>query len=215
MKKVITIVMIAMTLLLTVPAYADGLIVDDFMGMWVNYYDTNSNGATIEAIYLRDDHTVFYMNRRFNASDAGFGREFVGSWEVNGDCIHIKYGDSAESDLYMSDGFLLIPLGGDQYITYGKVPVWGKVDAPQASGVAVPQGEYVIGEDIPAGRYTVDAGDAKRVTVWVYRPNGMSDYYYIGSKENEQTMTANLQDGGKLRIEGATVYLSALAGLGF
>ena len=213
MKKLFCI--LALFSVLMGAAWAEGLTESDFMGAWVNVYDTKDDGASAEIIYLRDDHKVFYMNRRFSTDGPGLGREYVGSWSVNGDCIHIKYGDNTESDVYMSGGFLLIPLGGDQYITYGKVPAWGEAEAPQASGVAVPQGEYVIGEDIPAGRYTVDAGDAKRVTVWVYRPNGMSDYYYIGSKENEQTMTANLQDGGKLRIEGASVYLSTFAGLGF
>lgn len=215
MKKLLCV--LAVVALLMGSAWAEGLTESDFMGMWVDVYDTDGGGAVAEMIYLRDDHKVFYMNHSFKADDTGFGREYVGSWSVNGNCIHIKYGETVESDIYMSnDGFLLIPLGGDKYITYGKVPVWGeKPDAPQLSGVAVPQGEYNVGEDIPAGKYTVDAGDAKRVTVWVYAPNGFADYYYIGTKENEQTMTVNLKEGGKLKIDGATVYMSTFAGLGF
>lgn len=228
MKKIFALILV-LCLFAGVPAFADGLTEADFMGTWVNIYDNNSGGAVMEFFHIREDHRVFYLNRRFEKDDPGFGRQYVGSWDVRGNVIHLKYGDNTETDVYMSDGFLMVPLGGDQYVPFGRVPVWGKdagatpAAAPDPTpeptqavqGVAIPQGEYSIGIDIPAGKYVIDAGPAKRVTVWTYDAEQWVDCYYIGSEENEQTMIVNLEEGGRLRIERATVYLRPFKGFDF
>lgn len=214
MKKLFCI--LALFSVLLGAAWAEGLTESDFMGAWVNVYDTKDDGASAEIIYLRDDHKVFYMNRRFNADGPGFGREYVGSWSVNGDCIHIKYGDNTESDVYMSGGFLLIPLSGDNYIPYVKAPVWGeeKKDEAATNGITVPMGEYIIGDEIPEGKYTVFCGMTELAVVWVYAPKAsMGKYYSIGTGLSEQKANVTLTDGGRFEVEHGKVYLLPYEGI--
>lgn len=219
MKKLLFVLSLAFCFAFFSVAYADGLTEADFMGAWADVYDTSDGGATMEFFYLREDHTLFYVNRRFEGNTEGFGRVYIGSWSVNGDAIHIVYGVNIETDVYMTENYLLIPAGGDQYYTYGKVPLWADKDKKEDRdlGIAIPQGEYQIGTDIPAGKYTIDAGDADRITVYIYPTEKTYpyDYYYIGTREKEISMVANLQEGGHIKIDGATVYLSPFKGFDF
>lgn len=211
MKKAVITIVFMLSIFCIASAAADGLTEADFMGTWARVYDSSDGGAVSEVFYLRDDHTVFYMNQRYDSENPGYGRQYVGSWLVHGNCIHIKYGDNAETDVYMSnDGFMLIPLGGDKYITYGKVPVWEEnpKSNDENKGVAVYQGEYSVGEDIPEGRYIVDSGGAYYVTIRIYPAKGMSYYYHIGTSEDSNIAVLNLEYGATIRIEGATVYFS-------
>lgn len=219
MKRLFVVLTLVCSIILSSAAFSEGLTEADFMGAWVEVHDNNDGGATMEFFYLREDHTLFYVNRRFDADAEGFGRVYVGSWSVNGTAIHIKFGNNVEADVYQSDGFLLIPAGGDQYFTYGKVPLWADKDkkTEQNLGVAIPQGEYQIGSDIPAGKYTIDSGNAASVTVYIYptEKNYPYDYYYIGTREKETSMVANLQEGGHIKIDGASVYFSPFKGFDF
>lgn len=214
MKKVMTIVLILILMLSVMPANAFDESI--FYGAWARSHEKDDGGLTMEYFYLASDHTVYYVNRSFDAESEGFGRAFVGSWTTTNDGIHIIYGNNAETDAYITkNGFLTIPgVGG--YIPYGDIPEYGeeKEQEKPDGAISVYQGEYDVGVDLPAGKYTVDSGDAGRVTVWVYDANGRSNYYYIGTKENEKYMVAKLEEGGKLRIDGASVTLSPFTGFG-
>ena len=212
MRKVMTFLLLCALLCASIPASAFDESI--FYGTWVMANEKDDGGLLADFFYLAPDHTVYYMNRVFEADAEGFGRAAVKSWAVTDDGIHIIFGDNSETDAYMSqNGFLLIP-GPGGYIPFGKVPVYGeeKTQEKLEGTITVYQGEYEVSADIPSGKYVVDAGEAAKITVWVYDANGWSNYYYIGAKQNEQYMVVKLEDGGKLRIEGASVTLSPFAG---
>ena len=207
MKKIVSLLVALVSLLFVCSAYAAESTVDDYMGIWVNLYDTKDGGASGEVIYIREDHKVFYVNQSFTDQEAGFGRQYVGSWDVRGNCIHIIYGTSAESDVYMSnDGFLLIPLGGDKYIAYGKAPVWGEAKQAQddsSDAVIVPVGEYLIGQDIPAGRYTIEVDPNTSVATFEVKQNEESSSgktYWLGSVYGGTTANVTLKEGNVLIV---------------
>lgn len=207
-----TIVLILFLMLSVMPANAFDESI--FYGAWARSYEKEDGGLTMEYFYLAADHSVYYVNRSFDAESEGFGRAFAGSWDTIDDGIHIVYGNSAETDAYISkDGYLLIPYG-EKYIPFGKVPVYGeeKEEKKLEGSITIYQGEYDVSADILAGKYVIDAGEAAKITVWVYDAKGWSNYYYIGTKQNEQYMVVKLEDGGKLRIDGASVTLSPFAG---
>lgn len=79
----------------------------------------------------------------------------------------------------------------------------------QAEGQTLSQGEYVIGWHIPEGRYIINAGKSKSVSVYVYEDtNYYPDSYYIGYAHNEYQTVVNLKDGYVLKISGGTVKIT-------
>ena len=78
----------------------------------------------------------------------------------------------------------------------------------QAEGYTLSQGEYLVGWHIPAGRYIINAGKSRNVTVYVYDEKGYyPDSYYIGSAYNEYQTIVNLKTGYTLKITGGTVNI--------
>ena len=213
MKKVITICITMVLLLFCVSASAFDESI--FYGGWVVAGEKDDGGVFMEIFYLTPDHKVFYMNRSFTADEEGFGRQAVGSWSVIENGIHVKYGNTAETDASMSkDGFFLIP-GPGGYIPYGKVPVYGETKE-NADSIQAPTGEYYVGEDFPAGRYTVEVSpDNYSVHIIVYE-NEEDKYgtsYFLGESHGSYTMNIRLKDGNIIESKSAPFVLTPFSGL--
>ena len=120
MKKFISI-LILLALVLT--ASASALDRSYYVGTWVSTYDNDDGGATAELFYLADSGTLFYLNQVYDPDEIGFGRQYIGLWYETPGGIHVKFGNHAESNGFISaDGFLMLSLGTGYYIPYGKVP---------------------------------------------------------------------------------------------
>lgn len=67
----------------------------------------------------------------------------------------------------------------------------------------MPLGTYVVGMDLPAGRYELAGPESGQyATVWHTR--FISSYYYIGGEAYPgQTVTLDLEDGDTIRVERA------------
>lgn len=78
--------------------------------------------------------------------------------------------------------------------------------------VVVPMGEYIVGEDIPAGIYTVVTGDGY-CNLEVYS-NGKKIYDY-DSLESKTIGKLTLKDGQTVHIKYDSVTFSPYKGLGF
>lgn len=77
----------------------------------------------------------------------------------------------------------------------------------------VPQGVYNVGEDIPAGRWTIKAN----ASLWVFIYNGESEYcdsmYWLDSSDPQVNLV--LKEGQRIEINGTvtfTPYTSAALG---
>lgn len=213
MKKVITISITMALLLSCVSAFAFDESI--FYGGWALAGEKDDGSAFMEFFYLAPDHKVFYMNRSFTADEEGFGRQAVGSWSVIENGIHVKYGNTAETDAFMSkDGFFLIP-GPGGYIPYGKVPVYGETKE-NADALNVPPGEYYVGEDFPAGRYTIEVSpDNYAVLIKIYE-NEDDEYgssYAIGEAYGSYTLNVKLKDGNIVESKSTPFVLTPFAGL--
>ena len=81
-------------------------------------------------------------------------------------------------------------------------------------GVTVPIGEYTVGEDIPAGVYTIKSTDLCRVSVFAdssERYAGFSEY--ISGDDIIGKLT--LENGQFVRIKMGSAVFSPYKGLGF
>lgn len=89
----------------------------------------------------------------------------------------------------------------------------------EAKEVTVPQGTYVIGVDIPAGTYTLEAGSIVAMTMvfetkdGVENLDGLINSYSIS--EGEPAGRVELKDGNAIQISLGSVVFKPYQGLGF
>ena len=85
------------------------------------------------------------------------------------------------------------------------------------SGVKVPPGSYVIGEDIPAGTYRVDFPVVSDLLMGLFMAytEDYSDYvtYYIGENNTTAIGKVELKEGMTLEISDTTAIFYAYTGL--
>lgn len=80
--------------------------------------------------------------------------------------------------------------------------------------VTVPVGIYIVGEDIPAGNYTIRCGEDTGFNFVVRTATGklvFSQYVYSGDHIGKVI----LQNGNKVEIDYSTVIFAPYKGLGF
>ena len=99
----------------------------------------------------------------------------------------------------------------DELIALNKAVVMELMSRKDFKEVAVPSGEYKVGEDIPAGAYTVKA---KQFAVLVtYEKNG--DYGDVYTVESDSCIgKLTLEKGESIQITGDVIF-TPYAGLGF
>ena len=120
MKKAVSILIL---LALAFSASATAADRSDYVGAWVSASDTDSGGSEIVVFFLSESGTLFFLNQLFSTDEIGFGRQYIGLWYETPGGIHVKFGNHAESNGFISaDGFLMLSLGTGYYIPYGKVP---------------------------------------------------------------------------------------------
>lgn len=78
----------------------------------------------------------------------------------------------------------------------------------------IPQGEYIIGDLIPAGNYRFSLINAERdvVTLWVEKANRISSNYYSMTSEKPEVIL-HLEDDWTLRVTYADAIMSEISEL--
>lgn len=82
--------------------------------------------------------------------------------------------------------------------------------------VSVPAGEYVIGEDIPAGTYTLDSDGMAMISVYSDASKnimGMVAAHTVGNGETVGKI--ELKEGNVVEIQFTSIIFKTYAGLGF
>ena len=102
MKKLLAVVLI-LALLLPVAAFADD---SDVVGCWAHYELLTTGCPNMEMIYLAPDHTCYFLIQSFKSDDAGLGRTFVGTWEMQSDgTVLAKTGNNTSTVLSFSPNY--------------------------------------------------------------------------------------------------------------
>lgn len=87
------------------------------------------------------------------------------------------------------------------------------VKRPEWKEVSVPAGNYIIGEDIPAGTYSIEGADALAVIESTKPGSRMSEFYYMLDR-GEVVGKVELTEGCSLRLNGAVIFRPPVS-LGF
>lgn len=103
----------------------------------------------------------------------------------------------------------------DELIALNKAVVMELMSRKDFKEVAVPAGTYKVGEDIPAGTYTVKAEGDQYIALNVLDKNGNYTLkMYIVEEDNPIGKLA-LEDGETVATMGGIVIFTPYAGLGF
>jgi len=102
MKKLLALILI-LALLLPAAALAAE---KDVVGCWASYELQKDGAPAMIMIYLAENHTCFFLAQSFNPDDEGFGRAFVGTWQMNDDgSVTAKTGNNTETAMLFDDSY--------------------------------------------------------------------------------------------------------------
>lgn len=237
MKKFIVCLLI---LVLILPAcHAEGIDESQYVGTWVYAEETSNNGIILEILYLTGDHRAFYIYQTFSAEKSTYTQRHTGSWEqLDGDTVRIEIGDEYLSldavSMYYSVLKTSHSSGADykMFIALGSDMLQRSVDYDLESGarqteqsrnaVQVPTGQWRVGEDIPAGTYSVKLGPDMRsgyIKVWGktaddFLSNGGLIYSEFIEEKNPVIGKIELKSGWLVDVDGPVLF-DAPVTLGF
>nr|DAF83094.1 MAG TPA: hypothetical protein [Caudoviricetes sp.] len=103
----------------------------------------------------------------------------------------------------------------DELIALNKAVVMELMSRKDFKEVAVPAGEYKVGEDIPAGTYTVKAEGDQYIALNVLDKNGNYTLKMYSVEEDNPIGKLALEDGETVATMGGIVIFTPYAGLGF
>ncbi len=113
MKKLITVVLI-FALLLPAAALADESY---FSGCWVHTETLTTGCPSLTFICLTEDHKCFYLIQSFREDEAGPGRTYIGTWDVEDGYLVAKTGENTSTRLQFSDDYS-VAFNPDNYQFY-------------------------------------------------------------------------------------------------
>lgn len=109
-------------------------------------------------------------------------------------------------------------------LSYADLAALGKkcqdemITRPEWKQAKVPQGIYLIGEDIPAGKYTISAmASSSETRIDILRSDAedweIGDSFYLGTSFNEMTVNLTLYNGDQITIAFGSVTFSPFVSL--
>ena len=189
-----------------------------FIGKWIctEYYNDGSLQSIL--IDFREDHTSLVVFCNGNGENEEIsGRAFAGTWSFNYDTLHVITGHNTSKDFILTDnGFIAEKYAGG-YSVYSPVKVYDTSDATNGpvplsmleTGVQIPTGTYIIGQDIPAGVYRFDLNkSAASVRYYDKQTDFIADADFKLNTRSQTYSRLSLAEGGKLIIENASIILS-------
>ena len=122
--------------------------------------------------------------------------------------------DFAVGRIELKDGMkILINHNAIDFTMYADTEVWNGLLDKQPTKVL--RGEYVVGQDIPPGSYTLTSD--KEATIYLYASKDADTYdkYYECEEPDYIVGRVNLKDGMRIRINYGTMTFEPFRGLGF
>lgn len=84
----------------------------------------------------------------------------------------------------------------------------------RGQSAVMPQGDYTVGVDFPAGRYTFTvSGERPRSTIWHYPKGKLTSTYYTISNTRGLSVSLTLNDGDRITVEDQEVTIGPYVGL--
>ena len=101
MKKLIAVLLI-LVLFLPSAVLADG---PDFTGCWVHTETLTTGCPSVTFLCLTEDHRCFFLIQAFREEEAGLGRTFVGTWDIEDGYVVAKTGNNTSTRLQFNEEY--------------------------------------------------------------------------------------------------------------
>ena len=106
MKRLLSVLLV---LALLIPLSAFAVSDSDVVGCWANYSVSKDGTPTMTMLYLAEDYTCYYIIQDFHHDEAGLGRVYVGTWNIQSDgTIYAKTGNNTETVLTLYSEYVAL-----------------------------------------------------------------------------------------------------------
>lgn len=213
MKKIISLFI---TIILCVSnAYAESNY-DYYTGTWLFSMELNDNYYSVELFHFFKDGTGYYFNRIIENNQLDENPiDLLITWKESENGIQVKFPLYIHNYYLMNDGRLSDGAKALPQYFVKVYPVDQKsADAPKIvpgnlqDGYLLYPGQYIIGEDIPAGDYRFEYYDAP-TDIFVRKDPESALWNSFASVTNNSPVYAklNLPDGGRIDIGAFPVII--------
>lgn len=199
------------------PAMADD---DDqlYIGQWITTWYDNDESLHFTIFDLQEDgDAICIFGTANNDPEKIKGRSYIGSWRRTYKGAHIKTGNYAETDVFLTDNDFLAEGPKGYYTVYSRIPEYDTNDTTNGpvsisfleTGVQIPTGTYVIGDDIPAGVYRFEMNKAMSYVEYYDNQSALlpSTDFTLSTRSTVYARL-KLEDGGVLKITNSSIILS-------
>ena len=189
-----------------------------YVGKWIHTEYDKSGDFHFIILDLQEDHTAICIFGESDPEDFQVpGRSFIGTWSPTSKGIHVVSGMNSSKDLSISDNDFLIEKYSGLVDLYSRIPEYDSNDASNGpvslsmleTGVQIPTGTYIIGDDIPAGIYRFDMNKLSSTVKYYDQKSSLFPSTLITLDARSKTYSRlPMEEGAKLIIEGSSVILS-------
>lgn len=197
MKKILLLCLIMITLFSV--AVADPF--QGYCGTWFFERELKGPYYHFELFHFFDDGSGYYVSGIIDEGEIDDCLEAPISWEQSDSGIRVLINKGYLNYILLDDGSLS---DGGSFAPSVFSKLNGEPPYTAGSGLTVPSGVYVAGEDFPAGTYRIELENEKNTGVVVLYEN-MEDTKRAFSYLHEYSMTKSNSVVGKMVIEPGNV----------
>ena len=189
-----------------------------YIGTWIHTEYLTNGTLQFIIIDLKNDYSAVTVFGNADGDDMKVpGRSFIGTWSPTKKGIHVVSGSNTSKDLFLTDD------GRIAETNYGITVVYYRIKKPELNdasfgpvslsmletGVQIPTGTYIIGEDIPAGTYRFDMNkSASSVEYYDNKKDLFPSSDFNLNTRSETYARLSMEEGGKLIIKNSSIILS-------
>lgn len=226
MKKVLVFIIV---FLLLVPACLAETDESQYVGTWVYQEETTNGGFVLEVLHLSEAHKVFYIRQFYDDKAPTYNWKSVGFWQLTDNGLIIdtgegypEYYNAKQPSIYLGLLYLYYPAGNEYRIFEAissdlmtRMADEMLENYTPETGVRVPMGHWHVGDDIPAGTYSIRLPNEENSSVYIciwgyevdnYLSNGGLIFHETIKKSNSSIGKIELKDGWIVDIDGPVLF---------
>ena len=204
MKKAMLLMVAAIMAVVILGASAEE---PPFLGTWVLTEQRTDGVLDLSVFTLTQDGHSYWLTYTFpnEGKESPLNHSYAGTWKVLDDGrLYVPIAEDGGNTFTLEeDGWLHSTFSYNYAFARAGSPYVEQIVAI-SDWIELKQGVYIIGEDVPAGKYSVIA-DTSTITVWVRPDHGMSSFFIVEDDFDSEARV--ILTDGVLEINGGDATL--------